>query len=357
MTRLVVLPRYGRLGASSRTRLWQYVPALQEAGFEVAIAPFFDDGYVRDLQSGRRRYGRIVRAYGTRLAALRRARSADLLWIEKEAFPWLPEWLERLLLPRNVPIALDYDDAVFELYAGHRARLVRRLLGEKHRRAMRRSALVTAGNRLLADYALEAGAPNVVQVPTVVDLERYPPPNPAAPDSAGVRVCWIGQQSTAAFLAPLAPMFRELAADQRMRFTAIGIDTAAANLPMDSLAWSEASEAADIAACDIGIMPLPDTPFERGKCGYKLIQYMACGLPVVASPVGANRDIVQHGVDGFLADSEAEWRVALTRLAANSELRRRMGAAGRAKVESQYSLQVTAPRLVGSLGAVAAGPR
>ena len=167
------------------------------------------------------------------------------------------------------------------------------------------------------------GAPNVVQVPTVVDLERYPPPNPAAPDSAGVRVCWIGQQSTAAFLAPLAPMFRELAADQRMRFTAIGIDTAAANLPMDSLAWSEASEAADIAACDIGIMPLPDTPFERGKCGYKLIQYMACGLPVVASPVGANRDIVQHGVDGFLADSEAEWRVALTRLAANSELRRR----------------------------------
>lgn len=352
MSRILLLPRYGRLGASSRTRLWQYVPALESAGFDVSIEPFFADDYVRDLQSGKRSYGRIALAYTSRLAALLRGGSVDLLWIEKEAFPWFPGALERLLLPGNVPIVLDYDDAVFQLYQDHRSSLVRRALGGKHRTAMRRAALVTAGNRVLADYARSAGAANVVQVPTVVDLDRYRP-RAAAPFGNVPRVCWIGQQSTASFLKPLAPLFRELSDSGRMIFTAIGIDAAAAGLPMLSVDWSEAGEAGAIAACDIGIMPLPDTPFERGKCGYKLIQYMACSLPVVASPVGANRDIVEHGVNGFLADTPAEWSLALNSLAADPALRARLGAAGRKRVEQHYSLEVTAPVLAALLCSVA----
>jgi glycosyltransferase involved in cell wall biosynthesis len=97
---------------------------------------------------------------------------------------------------------------------------------------------------------------------------------------------------------------------------------------------------------DIGVMPLPDTPWERGKCGYKLIQYMACGKPVVASPVGVNSEIVRHGESGFLAETDAEWEEALTMLAADPGLRQRMGAAGRRRVEEEYSLQVQAPRLI-----------
>jgi glycosyltransferase involved in cell wall biosynthesis len=130
------------------------------------------------------------------------------------------------------------------------------------------------------------------------------------------------------------------------RFTAIGIDAAALGLPMDSVPWSEQTEAQDIARLDVGIMPLVDAPFERGKCGYKLIQYMACGLPVVASPVGVNRQIVEHGVNGFLAETPEQWATALRTLCADPALRARMGAAGRRKVEQHYSLQVTAPRLV-----------
>ena len=123
---------------------------------------------------------------------------------------------------------------------------------------------------------------------------------------------------------------------------AISIDAATLGLPMDSLPWAEATESEDIARLDIGIMPLVDAPFERGKCGYKLIQYMACGLPVVASPVGVNRQIVEHGVNGFLADTPEAWATALRTLCHDPALRARMGAAGRRKVEQQYCLHVTA---------------
>jgi hypothetical protein len=121
--------------------------------------------------------------------------------------------------------------------------------------------------------------------------------------------------------------------------------------------WSEDSEVAMIQSMDIGIMPLTDSPWARGKCGYKLIQYMACGLPVVASPVGVNADIVEHGVNGFLATTEDEWRQALTTLLRDPDLRRRMGAAGRRKVETDYSLQVWGPRVAAIFHEIAGGGR
>jgi glycosyltransferase involved in cell wall biosynthesis len=158
-------------------------------------------------------------------------------------------------------------------------------------------------------------------------------------------VGWIGQRATASFLAPYAPLFERLSSDGLARFAAIGIDAQALGLPMASIPWTEQTEVASIAGFDIGIMPLLDGSFERGKCGYKLIQYMACGLPVVASPVGVNRQIVEHGVNGFLAETPEQWEQALQTLLADADLRQRMGQAGRQKVERQYCIQVTGPRL------------
>jgi glycosyltransferase involved in cell wall biosynthesis len=116
-------------------------------------------------------------------------------------------------------------------------------------------------------------------------------------------------------------------------------------LPFTFRDWSEANEVADIQAMDIGMMPLHDDPWALGKCGYKLIQYMACGLPVIASPVGVNRDIVEHGVNGFLASTEQEWRSAIEQLLSDASLRERMGKAGRTKVEAHYSIQQVGPRI------------
>ena len=128
-------------------------------------------------------------------------------------------------------------------------------------------------------------------------------------------------------------MFEQLRREGKGRFTAIGIDAQQLGLPIASVPWSEDTEVASLQTLDVGIMPLLDGPFERGKCGYKLIQYMACGLPVVASPVGVNRQIVEHGVNGFLAETPAQWAEALQTLLADPALRERMGQAGGRKLK------------------------
>ena len=149
---------------------------------------------------------------------------------------------------------------------------------------------------------------------------------------------------TTAYLEQLRPALRELAAQISFRVILIGAAPGSLpGLPVEHVVWSPETEAAELARCDVGLMPLPDLPWERGKCGYKLIQYMASALPVVASPVGANREIVVPGETGFLAETDADWIASLSRLAQDPELRRRMGAAGRRRVTEHYSLEVAAP--------------
>ena len=342
-----MLSRYGRLGASSRMRFYQYLPWLEAAGIEITPAPLFSDAYVQGLQRNTKSPLEALRAYAGRVQALLASRKFDLLWIEKETLPWLPAWIEKMLLPRAVPYVLDYDDAVFHYYDEHSNPAVRALLAGKHPALMQGAALVVAGNAYLAEFARQAGAPNVEIVPTVIDLARYPVETcQRAASNAPPCVGWIGQRATASFLAPYASLFQRLSAAGRARFAAIGIDAQALGLPMASIAWTEQTEVASIASFDIGVMPLLDGAFERGKCGYKLIQYMACGLPVVASPVGVNRQIVQHGVNGFLAETPAQWEQALQTLLADAGLRQRMGQAGRAKVEREYAIQVTAAKTI-----------
>jgi glycosyltransferase involved in cell wall biosynthesis len=353
--KVLALTRYGRLGASSRVRFYQYQAFLAAQSIDIDWMPLFSDAYVRGLQGGQRSVREVASAYASRAMKLVRNRGYDLLWIEKDALPWLPAWVEQALLGANVPCVLDYDDAVFHAYDGHRSLVVRRLLGGKHRALMRAAALVVAGNRYLADYALASGASKVEVVPTVVDLARYPEPGGSAGGGAARPVVgWIGQRATARFLQPLAPVFRKLAEEGVADFAAIGIDAAEAGLPMRSVPWSEDTEVKRLRDFDIGIMPLADGPFERGKCGYKLIQYMACGLPVIASPVGVNQQIVVPGQNGFHAVTLAEWDTAVRALAGDAAMRRRMGMAGRQQVERHYSLQVAGPRLADLLRAASA---
>jgi glycosyltransferase involved in cell wall biosynthesis len=341
--KVLALTRYSRSGASSRARFFQYVPSLAKDGIQVTISPLFTDRYVASLQQGQREIRDLVRRYAARLRALRTASSYDLLWIEKDPLPWLPAWFESMFLPPGTRYVVDYDDAVFHTYDLHRSEIVRRTLGRKHSNLMRASALVLAGNKYLADYSARAGAACVEILPTTVDLNRYSVG--ASTENTVPVVGWIGQHATARFLQPLAPMFNSLAAARLADFAAVGIDPSKHGLPMRGIEWTEDSEVQALQTFDIGVMPLEDGPFERGKCGYKLIQYMACGLPVVASPVGVNSDIVEHGVNGFLAQTEREWAEALQTLASDAALRRRLGAAGREKVERSYSLQSAAPRL------------
>lgn len=348
--KLLVLSRYGRLGASSRLRTLQYQPFLEASGLDVEHVPFFDDHYLTRMYAGQTDRAALLRYFSGRLRALRRRPRPDLIWLEYEALPWLPWALEAALLPSDVPIVSDYDDAVFHRYDRHRLWPVRLSLGCKIDRVMASSALVTAGNSYLAERAQTAGAAQVEIVPTVVDLDQYPMV-PKAEVRPVQRVGWIGTPETWIGLAkPIHQTLLPVLHDMQATFRAIGASlTPMAGEWLEVLPWREAEEAALIRSTDIGIMPLPDTPWAQGKCGYKLIQYMACGLPVVASPVGVNSSIVEHGVTGFLASSDEEWREAVRKLLSDPDLRRRMGAAGRRKVEHAYSLQVWGPRVAALL--------
>jgi glycosyltransferase involved in cell wall biosynthesis len=333
------------MGASSRLRTFQYRPYLEALGMRVETAPFFDDAYLSRLYAGERQGPGAVRHYVDRGRQLLRGRRADLIWLEIEALPWLPWLIERRVLPAGVPLVTDYDDAVFHRYDRHGSPLVRSLLGRKIDRLMAHSDLVLVGNAYLAERATRAGARVVEIVPTVVDVAAYQPLD--RPSSEPVTIGWIGSPSTwDAFVAPLLPDLAGILDTGSVRFRAVGASLRHRGLlHADFLDWTEETEIGLIQGMDIGIMPLPDTPWTRGKCGYKLIQYMACGLPVIASPVGVNREIVEHGVNGFLAATPAEWHAALGALIADRHLRRAFGQAGRATVERAYSLQVHGPRV------------
>lgn len=355
--KVLLMSRYGRLGASSRLRSYQFLPLLAALGVDVDPSALFDDDYVAALYRGERPLPLVARGFARRIAALARARAYDACWIEKELLPWLPAWLEHALLPLDLPVIVDYDDAIFHQYDHHRSRLVRRVLGHKIDAVMRRAALVVAGNEYLAARARAAGAPRVEVVPTVVDVARYAEPVPAPAARDGCTIGWIGNPGTARYLARIAPALEAIARRAGVRLVAIGANASqVAGLPIEAVPWSEATEVAELQAIDIGIMPLPDEPFERGKCGYKLIQYMACGRPVVASPVGVNAAIVRDGVNGFLAGDDAQWLAALTALVDDPARRARMGAAGRADACARFSLAAAAPRIAGLMHSVRTMP-
>lgn len=347
--KVAFLTRYADRGASSRVRATQFGSALAGLGIEASFWPLLSDRYLALRYAGERAIGEVLACYWHRLRDIGAVRSTDLLWIEKELLPYAPSGFEAWLLDERQYV-LDFDDAIFHNYDLANSNIVRRLLGHKIDRLMAGAALVTAGNSYLAARAVAAGSRHVEWLPSVVDLNCYPPPSLAAPRSrpanAPLRVVWIGSPSTVRYLDLVRAPFERAAREQPLALHVIGAGAPRWDgVETVSMAWSASSEAAVIGAGDVGIMPLLDTPWERGKCGYKLIQYMACGLPVIASPVGMNTEIVTAGIDGLLAATEAQWTEGLLQLAADPVLRWQMGAHGRAKVEVEYSVQAVAPRL------------
>jgi len=344
--RILVLSRYGRLGASSRLRMIQYLPGLMLEGFDIEVSPMFADAYVQKLYRGAPPLLEVLRSYAHRIGRLFAEREFDIIWLEKEIWPWVPWLLESAFLPRSVRFVVDFDDAVFHRYDLHRSPVLRELLGRKLDKLMARVDCVVAGNKYLEDRARTAGARRVEVIPTVIDLDRYPS---AAPRQASgpVRIGWIGSPNTAKYLPIVSSVLGRLAREESIDCVAVGArEDQVVDTPFRAVPWKEEFEVDQLRSFDIGIMPLENTPWEKGKCGYKLIQYMACGMPVVASPVGVNEKLVVQGRNGFLAASEEHWYAALRELVENAGLRERMARDGRERVERVYNADVQLPRLV-----------
>lgn len=342
--RVLALTKYGAEAASTRQRLLQFAPYLRDHGMEIVARPLLDDAYVRALAQGHSSSrGKIVTSYLRRLAGLVTARHYDLIWVHFEAFPYAPA-LERLLAIPGRPVIVDFDDAIFHMYDRHRSPLVRQLLGNKLHPLLRLASGVTVGNDYLRQY-VERFNSAVTVVPTVVDTTRYVPTQ--ADRSQPPVVGWIGSPSTWRYMEDILPDILPVIKQAGASFRAVGAGPAAQRWSeIESVPWAEATEIAEVQRMDIGVMPLPEEDWARGKCGYKLIQYMACGLPTIASPVGVNSTIVQQGETGFLARTPAQWRDALQHLIADAGLRQRLGHAGRERVVEQYSLASQEPRLL-----------
>jgi glycosyltransferase involved in cell wall biosynthesis len=346
--RVAAFTKYGSMAASTRQRLIQYLPHLAAAGIDVDHRPLLPDDYVRGVATGQRYpHARTLVAYVKRLRQLVSVTDADLIWVYAELFPFLPGSWEKLAFRSGKPVVYDCDDAFFHTYDSHPAPWARRMLAGKMEPLLRGAAAAGCGNSYLETYVSKFCG-NTMLLPTVVDSSLYGPAPGPRPDRP-VTIGWIGSPSTWPYMRPILPVLRALAESRGIRVRVVGAGPAAradAFPGLDLIEWSEAREIEDVRAMDIGVMPLPDDIWALGKCGYKLIQYMACALPVVASPIGVNCEIVSPGENGFLATGESHWRDSLVRLIDDPDLRRTFGAAGRLRVEERYSLEVHAPRFV-----------
>lgn len=347
---IVIFSKYSCNGASSRLRIFQYFPHMEKQGFHIVSKPFFDDQYVEDLYSGRKTsFRRYVQFYFRRIKALialfQFRHRIDLVIVEKETLPYLPYVAEIIPAIANIPYIVDFDDAIFHNYDLHRSRTMRLMLGNKLDFLLTHASAVTAGNRYLLDYVQHHGARRAQLIPTVVDHVLYQ--SHPRPKNKSVRIGWIGTPYTAKYLKRIIPVLSMAA--QRADVTLVTIGAGAIDVPdglkLEQHPWSENTECDLLATIDIGLMPLPDEPFERGKCGYKLIQFMASGAAVIGSPVGVNNEIVTPQV-GYLASTDEQWLAALDDLIIHPTKRRSMGEFGRRRVKDHYSLYSTADKFL-----------
>jgi glycosyltransferase involved in cell wall biosynthesis len=323
-------------------RVGDFRPFLQAQGIELTHRSALGDAEYAVLKSDANPGRKAAILLRSALRTARNQQTDGLLLVQRllllTPFPGIDP-------PRRVD-AYDIDDALF---IGSPSDVNKRFQWVKHERqraiaTMRRARVIIAGNTYLAEHARTFNQ-RVEVVPSCVDPERQPLRQHAEADV--VRIGWIGSHTTVAYLRPVLPVIARLNEHgHRALLVVIGGDTGVRADWIEHRPWSLERQATDLAGLDIGIMPLPDTDWTRGKSGYKLLQYFAAGVPAVASPVGVNVELVADG-RGIAATTQAEWDAAFTELLADGEGRRQRGLAARRFVEDYYSYQRWAPELAG----------
>jgi glycosyltransferase involved in cell wall biosynthesis len=352
---LFIIP-YPSEGASNRLRVEQYLPYLDREGMEYRLRPFVNKRFYSILYLSGHRLRKFLFffvAILNRFCDLLRAFGSDIVFIHREALPVGSAVLEKTFSISGRAIVFDFDDAIFLPNTSPPNNYIERFKDpDKVSRIMRLSDCVIAGNAYLAEYARKFNK-DVAIIPTPIDTERYAPADKG--EDRCVTIGWIGSFTTRIYLEEVRPVLEALKRRYNgLRLKFVG-NWAGLGDPIGGAEykeWSLGEELADIRSFDIGIMPMPDDMWTKGKCGFKAILYMSCGIPVVSSPVGVNTEIIKNGENGFLAGSAVEWEGHLSRLIEDVGLRKRIGAAGRKTVERRYSVASQAARFIGVLRAV-----
>jgi glycosyltransferase involved in cell wall biosynthesis len=342
--KLIFFTKYTKNGASSRLRSYQYKKLLETNGYNCYFLPLHPNKYLDKLYNNRLKFPYALVSYVKRFIFLFSIKKTDLLIIEKELFPYFPPIFEYFLSVFNYRYIVDYDDAVFHNYDNSQYFLIRMFLKNKIPKVMKYASHVIVGSEYIKKFALNRGITNVTKIPTVIDKDKYffEPKH-----SEGLIIGWIGTPYTSMFLNKIMPILETLFKKYQAKTVLVGAHKHDfLSEFVECLNWDELTEVSKIQKFDIGIMPLNDGKFEKGKCGYKLIQYMACGIPVVASGVGENHIIVDSGVNGFIANSNQEWFNFLEKLIKNKNLRYDFGQNGIKKVNNFYTLDSQINKIV-----------
>lgn len=329
---------------SQRYRLEQFFPWFREKGWEVEYANLLDERDDRVFYSAGNLFGKLrilITAYFRRRKQVRSILPDDIVIIHREAFMTRGIFFERAIRKRARHLIFDFDDAIWRMDVSEGNRRLRWMKDPaKTGSIIALADRVIAGNDYLADYARRFN-PAVEVIPTTIDTERYTAEQAARSDDRVV-IGWTGSHTSMAYLEQALPLLYRVQAalGGRVLFRIIS-DRAlvAQGLSVENIRWNSATEAEDLAAMDIGIMPLPDTEWSRGKCGFKGLQYMGMGKAVVLADVGVNKVIVQHGHNGILASTDDEWVQHLCNLAKDADLRGRLGANARRTVVDNWSTQ------------------
>lgn len=341
MTRVLFLTRYPVEGASSRYRVFQYVPHLEKLGVQVEVQSFMD-AYMYHLSLGPGRTGAkiaaTVKATLRRLWALRHWRRYDALYLQRELLPFGGPVVERWLKRRGAVLLFDYDDALFIKKPSRYNRIATALrYGDKTRALFRLVDCVVAGNSWLRDAATAAGAQRAVTLEVAEDTGRIPMHAPHTNDRP-VTIGWLGSPSTVKYLRVIEPVLQDIA----RRYPLVRWELMGGNdFRMDGVdwrisEWSLEGELEALARFDIGLMPLPPEDWAKGKSGGKARTYMAAGVVPVVSAIGYNLELIRHGETGFLCETPRDWDQALGQAIEDAGLRQRVAIAARSEVEQRF---------------------
>jgi glycosyltransferase involved in cell wall biosynthesis len=344
---LAIVPSIYDTSPGQRFRIEQWEPLLRERGVEITYEPFESKelhGLLYQTGSLGRKLSHVLRQFARRFSVISSARKFDAVYVFREAALLGPPVFEWLIKRARVPMVFDFDDAIFVSYRSPSNGYLSYLkFAAKTKTICRLASHVMVGNPYLEEYARQFN-PRVTIVPTTIDTDKYTMEAKAPVEVPTIG--WTGSFSTVQHLDTLAGALQKLAKRDRFRLRVIGTpEYHLEGVDLEVMKWRSESEVDDLRQIDIGVMPLPNDNWSKGKCALKALQFMALGIPTVCSPVGVNADIIQNGENGFIAGSEEEWVEKLSRLLRSAELRMRLGRAGHATVEQKYSAMAQAPRV------------
>lgn len=349
---LFISPYPHEVAPSQRFRYEQYLHALDEQGIEYDIAPFISEETWKILHTPgmfqAKAWG-ILGGFRRRLAQCFKLNKYDYVFIHREAShvgPPIFEWMIAKVFRKK--FIYDFDDAIWlPNYSSHNAKFHKLKQYEKVHKIMKWAHKISAGNQYLGDYAAQFNdSQRIVQLPTTIDTENYHNQIKKHHENKLI-IGWTGTLTTSKYVQFILPILRKL--EQRYQFEFCMISNEDPEYDLKSFKfkrWKKESEIEDLLHFDIGIMPLEEDQWSKGKCGFKALQYMALGIPPIVSPVGVNTDIVQHNVNGLVCNTAEEWERAFERLMVYPELRERLGKEARKTIEQQYSVKANTEKFL-----------